>query len=121
MMLDGRSNDMGLVRVVMGEAENCQVVAFSAAAGENDLRGAAPHQGRHRLACALHRRPCLLSMVMDRRRVAEMLSEVALHGLKDLGQHRRRSVIVEVDASHKVTLLFYALWAKADTEGHEVV
>src|ERR1700730_4329139 len=111
MMLDGRSNDMlsGFVRAAIGEAENCQVVALGAAAGEDDLRGAASPQACHRLACALHRRPCLLSMVMDRRGVAEMLPEVALHGLKDLGQHSRGCVIVEVDAAHKVTLLFYAL------------
>ena len=62
MMFDGRADDMlsGL-----GEAKNRQVVAFGAAAGEDDLRGAASQQRGYRFARTLHRRPRLLSMMMD--------------------------------------------------------
>ncbi len=82
------------------EAENCQIVAFGAAAGEDDFRGTASQQSGYRLARPLHRRPRLLSMMMDGRRVPEALPEVGLHGLKDLGQHRGGGVIVEIDAAH---------------------
>ena len=83
-----------------GETENCQIVGFGAAAGEDDLGSAASQQSGDRLSCAFHRRPRLLSMMMDGRRVAEVLPEVALHGLKDRGQHRGGGVIVEIDAAH---------------------
>ncbi len=83
-----------------GEAENCQIVAFGAAAGEDDLRGPASQQSGYRLARPLHCRPRLLSVMMDGRRVPETLPEVGLHGLKDLGQDRGGGVIVEVNAAH---------------------
>ena len=83
MMLDGRGDDM---LSGFGETKNCQVVGFGATAGEHDLRSAASQQSGHRLARTLHRRPRLLSMMMDGRRVPKTLPEVGLHGLKDRGQ-----------------------------------
>ena len=88
------------------KAENCQVVAFGAAAGEDDLGGAASQQRRYRLPRTLDRRPRLLSVMMDGRRVAEVLPEVGLHRLKDLGQDRRGGVIVEIDAAHRLSAYF---------------
>jgi hypothetical protein len=41
-------------------------------------------------------------MMMDRRSIAEMLAEIRLHGGQNLGQDRRGSVIVEVDAAHNI-------------------
>ena len=102
VMLDGRADDM---LSGVDKAENCQVVAFGAAAGKHDFRGAASQQSRHRLARALHRRPRLLSVMMDGRRVAKMLPEVSLHGLKDLGQDGGGGVIVEINAMHKLSIL----------------
>ena len=67
----------------------------------------ASEQRGYRLARALDRRPRLLSMMMDGRGIAKMLAEIGLHGRKDLGQHRRGGVIVEIDAAHNI-FLFYA-------------
>ena len=96
-----------------GEAKNCQVVAFSAAAGEDDLRGAASQQRGDRFARPLDRRPRLLSMVMNGRRVPEVLPEVGLHGLKDLGQDGGGGVIVEIDAAHGY-MPFYAVCVRTE-------
>src|ERR1700694_3648053 len=82
------------------DAEDCQVIGFSATAGKDDLRGAASHQGRNGLARSLHCRSRLLSMMMDGRRVPKVLPEVRPHGLKDRGQHGCGGVIVEIDAAH---------------------
>ena len=109
-MLDGRSDD---VIARLGQSEDRQVVGFGAAAGEDDLRRAASQQRRHRLARALHRRPRLLSVMMDGGGVPEVLAEVRLHGLKDLGQHGRGGVIVEIDAAHGGTV-FYAVYGGGD-------
>ena len=84
----------------LSESEDCQIVAFGAAAGENDLRRTASQQSGHRFARMLDRRPRLLSMMMDGRRVPEVLPEVGLHGLKDRGQHGGGGVVVEIDAAH---------------------
>src|SRR5271169_5689462 len=93
----------------LGKSKDRQVSGFSAAAGEDNLRGAASQQRCHRLARALNRRPCLLSMMVDGRRVAEVLPEISLHGLKDRGQHGRGGVVVEIDAAHGY-LPFYAVY-----------
>ena len=61
---------------------------------------AASEKLRHRFAGMLDRGAGLLSMMVDGRRVAEVLGEVRAHGLEDFGKHRRGGVIVEVDAAH---------------------
>ncbi len=111
-MLDSRSNNMlsGLHETSLGETglhetKDREVVALGAAAGEDDLRGPASDQRGYRLAGTLHRRPGLLSMVMDGRGVAKMLPEIGLHGCQDLGQHGRGGVIVEIDAAHSYAII----------------
>src|SRR5882724_4619109 len=107
MMLNSRSDDM-LPR--FRKAENCQVIALGAATGKDNLRRPASQQGRYRLARTLHRRPRLLSVVMDGRCVAKALPETGLHSRKDFGQDRRCSVIVEINATHRLSPLFYAIY-----------
>jgi len=46
---------------------------------------------------------------MDGGRVAEALTEVGPHGVEDLGEDGRGSVIVEINAAHRFQGLFYAL------------
>ena len=89
--------------------EDREVVGLGAAAGEDDLGGAAAEQLGHRLARALDRRPRLLSMMVDGRRVAEVLAEVGPHGLQHLGQHGRGRVVVEIDSAHRC--LYFTLAA----------
>src|SRR6476646_5448526 len=107
MMLDGGADDM-LSR--LGEAENREVVGFGAAAGEDNLGRAAPQQSGNGLARALHRHSRLLSMMMERRRVPEMLPEVSLHGLKDRGQHGSGGVVVEIDMAHGYSRFYAVSW-----------
>src|SRR5882724_8497041 len=85
----------------LSQAKYFQVIALGAAAGEDNFRCAASEQRGYRLACALHRCPRLLSMVMDGRRVPEALAEVVLHGLKDRRQDGCGGVVVEIDAAHR--------------------
>src|ERR1700676_1691509 len=97
VMFDGRSNDM-VARA--RQAEYSEIVAFGAAAGKHDFRGAAAQQCGHGFTRTLDRRPRLLSMMVDGGRVAEMLAKVRPHGLQNLGEHRCGRVVVEIDASH---------------------
>src|SRR5438128_2178815 len=96
-MLDSRSNDV-LSR--FRKAENRQVIPLRSAAGEDDLRSPASQQGRYRLARMLDRRPCLLSMMMDGRGIAETLAEIRLHRRKNLRQNRSGGVVVEINTTH---------------------
>ena len=96
-MLYRRGDD---VIVRLHQAKQRQVVAFGAAAGENDLRGTAVQQLGNLLTRVLDRGARLLSLLVDGRRVAEPLEEVRTHRLKHLGQKRRRGVVVEIDAVH---------------------
>src|SRR5579859_3540314 len=77
-----------------------EIVAFGAAAGEDDLGSAATKQFCHRLACVLDRRPRLLSVVVDGGGVAKVLRKIRAHGLKHVGQNRSSGIIVEVNAAH---------------------
>jgi len=98
MMLDARRDHMVARRNQPG---NRQVVAFGPAAGEDDLRGAALQELRHRFPRILHRGPRLLPMMMNGRGIAKPLGEVRSHGLKHFGQYRSCGVIVEINAAHK--------------------
>src|SRR6266478_586695 len=103
MMLDGRRDDViaGLCQTWLCQTEDGEVVSFSAAAGEYDFRSAAAQKIRNRFARPLHGDPRFLSMMMDGRRVPEMLTEVGPHPLENLGEDVRARVIVEIDSVHK--------------------
>src|SRR5207248_7838960 len=92
-MLDGRRDD-----VIAGlcQTEDGEVISFGAAAGEYDFRSAAAQKIRNRFARPLHGGPRFLPMMMDGRRVPEMLGEVGPHGLENLGEDGRARVIVEI-------------------------
>src|ERR1035441_10700614 len=96
-MLDGRGDDL-IAR--LHQAKQRQVVALGSAAGEDDLRRTAVQQLRNLLTCVLHCRACLLSLLVNGRRVAEPLEEVGTHGLKHFGKKRSGGVVVEVDPMH---------------------
>ena len=83
-----------------GQPKDSEIVGLGAAAGKHDLRRTAPQQRRDRFARALDRRPRLLPMMMDGRRVAEMLAKVGPHGLENFRQNRSRRVIVEINPPH---------------------
>ena len=57
------------------------------------------------LASMLHGGARLLPLLMNRRRVAELLAEVRTHRLEHLGQKRSGRVIVEVHPSHGFPIL----------------
>ena len=82
------------------QAKQRQVVALGAAAGEDDLRRTAVQQLGNLLARVLHGGARLLSLLMNGRRVAELLEEVGAHGLKHFGKKRSGGVVVEVDPMH---------------------
>src|SRR5437870_12768726 len=102
MMLDGRRDDViaGLCQTWLCQTEDGEVISFGAAAGEYDFRSAAAQKIRNRFALPLHGGPRFLPMMMDGRRVPEMLTEVAPHGLENFGENEGAGVIVEIDAAH---------------------
>src|SRR5579864_6236886 len=84
----------------INQARDGEIVGLSAAAGEDNLGGAATKQRCHRVASVLDRGPRLLSVMMNRRRVAELLREIRPHRLKHFGQYGRGGVVVEINAAH---------------------
>src|SRR5438132_6692138 len=100
-MLDGRRDDViaGLCQTWFCQTEDGEVISFGAAAGEYDFRSAAAQKIRNRFARPLHGGPRFLPMMMDGRRVPEMLTEVG-HGLENFGENGGAGVIVEIDAAH---------------------
>ncbi len=97
MVLDCGGND---VVAGLGQSEDGEVVAFGAATGEDDFGRAAAQQIGNRFAGPFDGGTRLLSMMVDRGGVAEVLGEVRAHGVQNLGQHGRARVIVEIGASH---------------------
>ena len=97
-MLDRRGNH---VIARLDQAEQSQVVAFGAAAGKDNLGSATVQQLGNLLACPLHRRPRLLSLLMDGRGVPKLLEEVGTHRLKHFGQKRAGGVVVEIHPAHQ--------------------
>jgi hypothetical protein len=81
-------------------SRNREVVALGAAAGEDYFRWAAGEQLRYMFAGTLDCGAGVLSETMDGGGVAELLTEVRLHRLKDLRQQRRGGVGVHVYAVH---------------------
>ena len=118
-MLDGRRDDViaGLCQTWLCQTEDGEVISFGAAAGEYDFRSAATQKIRNRFARTFHGRPCLLPMMMDGRRVPEMLAEVGPHGLENLGEDGRARVIVEIDPTHEY--IFYACLAVRGTSARD--
>ena len=114
-MLDGRRDDViaGLCQTWLCQTEDGEVVSFSAAAGKYDFRSAATQKIRNRFARAFDGGPRLLPMMMDRRRVPEMLAEVRPHGLQNFGEDGRGRVVVEIDSAHQS--IFYARLAARGT------
>ena len=100
VMLDGRADH---VVARPGQPEEGQIVGFGAAAGKDNLRRASPQQRGYRFAGALHRRPGVLAVVVDRRGIAELFREVRQHRLQDGREHRAAGVIVEVNSAHKLS------------------
>src|SRR6266852_7938288 len=97
MMLDRRNDDV--------VSESCQtkdgeIVSLSPAAGEDHLSRPASQKLSDRLARALDRGPCLLSMMMNRRRVPEMLAKIRPHRLEDFRQYGRGGLLVEINPAH---------------------
>src|SRR5438874_13780319 len=101
-MLDGRRDDViaGLCQTWLCQTEDGEVISFGAAAGEYDFRSAAAQKIRNRFARALHGGTRFLPMMMDGRRVPEMLAEVGTHGVENLGENGGAGVIVEIDPTH---------------------
>ena len=97
MMLDG-AGDKVIAR--LQHAGQGQVIALRAAAGEDDLRRAAPQQARHLLAGTLHGGPGTLAVKVDGGGVAELLGKPRAHGREHLRRERRGGIGIHVDAAH---------------------
>src|ERR1700690_1069190 len=97
MMFNGRGDD---VVARCRQSKYRQIVGFGPSTGEDHFRRPASQKIGYRLARALDRRPRLLSMVMDGRRVSKTLAKVRLHRLKNFRQYRRAGIVVEINPAH---------------------
>src|SRR5690242_19564164 len=97
VVLDGRRDN---VIAWLCQTEDGKVISFGAAAGEYNFRSATAQKIRNRFARPLHGGPPFLPMMMDGRRVSEMLAEVGPHGLENFGEDGGAGVIVEIDSTH---------------------
>jgi len=100
-VLDSGSNN---VVAALYQAKNAQIVGLSAAAGEHNLCRTCIEQRRYRCARLFHRRTRVLPIMVDRRRIAELLEIERAHRLKHFRQDRSGGIVVEVNAAHNSIL-----------------
>src|SRR6185369_11858557 len=102
VMLNGGGDE-----VVAGceDAEEGEIVALSAAGGEDDLGGAAVKHAGDGLTRVIDGGACVLALLMDGTGVAVVLEVERTHCLKDLRKERCGGVSVHVNALHTTILL----------------
>jgi len=105
VMLDGCGDEM---RAFGHGAEECEVIAFGATGGEDDLGSAATEEAGDRFARMVYGGAGILALLMDRTGIAEVLDPEGAHGLEYFGQKRGGGVRVHVDMAHTSILLPYA-------------
>ena len=81
-----------------GCAAQSQVIALRAASGKDDLFRSAVQRLGNLLPGGIYRLLGMQTPTMMGRRVAEMLHEIGLHGLKDAGIHGCCGGVIQVDA-----------------------
>jgi hypothetical protein len=96
-MLDDRRDDVALPLERLRHTTDGEVVRLRAARREHDLVGVAAEERRDLLPRLGDRRAGARAVHMPARGVAEVLAQVRQHRGDDLGQERRRRVVVEVD------------------------
>ena len=84
----------------MGQSKNCKIVSFGAAAGEDHLCSTTSQQARDRLPRPLHRCARMLSVVVNRRGIPELVKIIRAHRLKHLRQERCGGVAVQIHTAH---------------------
>src|ERR1700761_9198783 len=97
MVLDGAGDEVAARGEYSGER---QVVALCAAAGEDNLCGAAAQQAGDLVPGALDGGAGPLAMEVYGRCIAELLGEPGTHGREDLWRERGRGIGVHVDTMH---------------------
>jgi len=106
VMLHGRGDEMVLLRPGGQEAADRQMIAFRAAAGEDNAARFGVHKRRDLLASALDGEAHLLRRMIKAGGVGVAIEEEREHGLHDLGGRLRRGVVIEVDEPHRGYGLF---------------
>ena len=101
MMFDGGGDDvpaLGLQEA--GGAEDGQVGALGAAAGEDDFAGFGAQNLRRAVARVIQESPGLAADVMHAGRIAPDLAQERQHRLPDLRVQGRSGVVIEIDRLH---------------------
>ena len=91
-----------------------KVVAFGAAAGEDDFIAIAAKHGCHVASRLLDRSAALAAMLMNRRSVAEVLEQPRSHGLEYRRIETRGGVGVHVNALHAGCIQFIGNGGSSD-------
>ena len=100
-MFDGGGNEVTpLFTVQPGHAKNGKVVAFSAAAGENNFARFASPYGGNAVASVIQDGSSAPANVMDAGRVAENLAQKRQHRLAHRRVQRCGCVVIEVNCCH---------------------
>ena len=98
VMLDGAGDDvLATPPWRIRDALDRQIISLGAAAGEDDLGGAAVQQPRDGLVGGVKRGEGFASQAIDAAGVAEELTEIWLHALEDARIERCRSGVVHID------------------------
>ena len=84
-----------------GGAEDCQVAALGAAAGEDDFAGFARPDTGDPIPGVIEQRAGTSADMVDTGRIAENLAEIRQHGLAYHRVERRGGVVVEVNGAHE--------------------
>ncbi len=79
-------------------AEDCEIVCFRAAAGENNFGGSGADERGDRFSGAVHSGAGGLSGRVDGAGVAEIFAEIGQHRGEDCGLHRCGRVVIKIRA-----------------------
>ena len=112
VVLDLRGDQMALATGPR-QSLHGEVVGLGAARREHDLRGRDLEKAGDSLTRQVHAVSRFAPERVDARRVPVELGEVREHLRDDLGVHRRRGVVIEVDSSaHRLALHFLRCYAR---------
>ena len=98
-VLDLRGDDVpARAGFAAGDAEDCEIVRFRAAAGESNFRSLRANQRGHGDSGAFHGAASSLSEGVDGTGIAKFRGKIRQHRRQDFRVHGRGGIVIEINA-----------------------